>query len=81
MNTPEMYELALQENVDLIHSARMSLFKELGSPEQLCGLEFSEWNPEVVALLSQIYGDEMQNIIFERQLKQVKALEKAVENA
>ena len=77
MDLNDVHTKALSEAVDLVAAAQESFFKDLGKPEDLCGLEYSEWTPEVVGLLSQIYGDEMQHIIFERELKQVKALEKA----
>ncbi|MFA6270838.1 MAG: hypothetical protein WC657_06565 [Candidatus Paceibacterota bacterium] len=77
MNTPEVMEKAFNQAVETVTRARELFFKDLGKPEDLCGYEYADWTPEIMMYLQQIYGDELQHIIFERELKQVKALEKA----
>lgn len=51
---------------------------DVGSPEKLIKKKYEEWNDADRQMLSTIYGDKLEDFIFNREYKKVKELEKEV---
>jgi hypothetical protein len=48
---------------------------DVGSPEKLINKKYEEWMPEDIKYLSMIYGDKLNDFIFNKSLKEVKEME------
>lgn len=50
---------------------------DVGSPENLIGKKYEEWTPQDLQMLSQIYGDKLNDFIFNKAYKEVRVMEQA----
>uniref|UniRef100_A0A6M3IUL9 Uncharacterized protein n=1 Tax=viral metagenome TaxID=1070528 RepID=A0A6M3IUL9_9ZZZZ len=70
----EVIELMLKAVDEYIEEV-IEPISQIGSPEKLLGKKYEEWTPQDLQMMSQIYGEKLEDFIFKREYEKVKELE------